>query len=159
MLSLCLINVFFLVQLMLGILSMSNVKEEHVFHRSYKLESENIPAQEISVLQDLYISTNGNEWIWRDASYGIPWNFTANCNPCVENWQGVTCKLDPNSSSQHIIMLSLNNYNLHGTLPTSLMNITKLEQLIMSNNNLYGKLQLIELYGATLHVTYICTIL
>ena len=135
------IVVFILVQLMLNGFSILNM-----------VESATVPAEEISALQDLYMSTSGNEWNWHDASDGVPWNFTANCNPCVENWQGVTCKLDPNSSSQHIIMLSLNNYNLHGTLPTSLMNITKLEQLIMSNNNLYGKLQLIELYGATLHV-------
>ena len=111
---------FFLVQLIWGVLSVSKM-EEYVFHNKITImESANIPGQEMSALQDLYVSTNGNEWNWRNASYGTPWNFTVNSNPCTEQWQGVTCRLYPSSSTQHVIELSLSGYNLNGTLPTTL---------------------------------------
>ena len=125
--SYCMIVVFILVQLMLNGFSILNM-----------VESATVAAEEISALQDLYISTNGNEWNWHDASYGVPWNFTANCNPCEENWQGVTCRSYPNTASQNIIKLSLKNYNLQGTLPATLTELTKLENIILSYNYIYG---------------------
>ena len=107
---------FFLVQLMWSVFSVSN-NEDYVFHNKITMmDSANIPVQEMSALEDLYVSTNGAKWYVR----GIPWNFTANSNPCTENWQGVTCSLYPNSSTQHVIELSLSGYNLNGTLPTTL---------------------------------------
>ena len=131
---------FFLIQLMLGVFSISNT-EEYVFHNQITMtESDNIPAQEMSALQDLYVSTNGNEWNWRNSSYGIPWKFTANSNPCTEHWQGVICSFYSSNSNKHIIELSLPDYNLYGTLPTSLMNLNKLELFNISHNHLYGKL-------------------
>lgn len=127
---------FFLVQLLLDVLSIL-IMEEFNYLQVHTIKS--IPPQEISALQDLYLSTKGNKWYWRDKLYGIAWNFTVNCNPCEERWQGVTCSTIQNKS-QHVVGISLEYYNLNGTLPTSLMNITKLEQLIVSNNHLYGKL-------------------
>ena len=63
---------FFLVQLIWGVLSVSKM-EEYVFHNKITImESANIPGQEMSALQDLYVSTNGNEWDWRNSSFGIP---------------------------------------------------------------------------------------
>ena len=134
----------FFVQLMWGVFSVSN-NEDYVFHNKITMmESANIPAQEMSALQDLYASTNGNEWNWRNEYLGIPWNFTDNSNPCTENWQGVTCRLYPSSSTQHVIELSLSDYNLNGTIPTSLINLTELEQFLVSHNYLYGKLMYIS---------------
>ena len=136
--------IFFLFQLVWGVFSISSMKE-YVFHNKINMmDSANISAQEMSALQDLYVSTNGNEWNWRNASYGIPWNFTTNSNPCTENWQGVTCRLYPSSSTQHVIELSLSDYNLNGTIPTSLINLTELEQFLVSHNYLYGKLMYIS---------------
>ena len=124
----------------MNVFSISDI-EEYVFHNEIiMVESENIPAQEISALQDLYVSTNGNEWNWRNTSYGIPWNFVENCNPCTEHWQGVTCRLYPNNSTLHVIEIALSDYNLNGTLPSTLKNFIKLERLIISINHLYGKL-------------------
>ena len=130
----------FIVQIVLRIYSTS-INETRIYKNKINLlQSDNIPAEEILSLQDLYLSTNGNNWNWRAPLYGIPWIFTANCNPCNENWQGVTCKFDPSSSSQHVVELSLSFYNLNGTLPSSLMSLTKLEQFVVSRNHLFGKL-------------------
>ena len=132
--------IFFLVQLVWGVFSISSM-EEYVFHNKINMmDSANIPAQEMSALQDLYVSTNGNEWDWHNSSFGIPWNFTANSNPCTENWQGVTCRFYSNISTQHVTKLLLPDSNLYGTLPSSLMNLNKLELFIISHNHLYGKL-------------------
>ena len=130
---------FLLVQLLWGLFSISSM-EDYVFHNKINfMESANIPAQEMSALEDLYVSTNGNEWNWRNSSFGIPWNFTANCNPCTENWQGIVCTFYPSSSTQHVIEISLSDYNLYGTLPPSLINLNKLDQLNVPQNHLYGK--------------------
>ena len=99
--------------------------------------TQNIPEQEISALHDLYISTNGDNWNWQNSSYGVPWNFTANCNPCAEDWQGISCS---HGSPLHVIIISLASYNLNGILPASVMNITELTQFDVSNNYLNGKL-------------------
>ena len=126
-----LIFMFFLVQLIWGVFSISNT-EEYVFHNQITMtESDNIPAQEMSALQDLYVSTNGNEWNWRNSSYGIPWNFTDNSDPCTEQWQGVTCRLYPSSSTQHVIELSLSDYNLNGT------NITHMSMKLIIFTNIF----------------------
>eukprot|EP01033_Poteriospumella_lacustris_P018624 gene18624-13409_t len=45
------------------------------------------PPSEISALQALYTSTNGDIWHWRTpySFYGYPWNFTATANPCDQS--------------------------------------------------------------------------
>ena len=97
-----LVTVLLLARLVVGILSISN-REDNVHQSRISLtEYENTDAQEILALHELYLSTSGDEWTWYDLSYGIPWNFTANCNPCGQEWQGVTCKSYPGSPHQHI---------------------------------------------------------
>lgn len=105
----------------------------------------NIPNIEVQALQDLYISTNGNKWIW-DYPYnnitGFPWNFTAlledNENPCLKPWQGVYCNSNLNNSDFYILKLHLVYKNLSGTIPSSLDNLVKLKVLDFACNYLVG---------------------
>ncbi len=62
-----------------------------------------INTNEITGLQYLYNSTNGDSWSWNNdtGTYGIPWNFTASSsllNPCYDHWQGIMCSCDTNST-------------------------------------------------------------
>lgn len=46
-----------------------------------------IPTNEFIALEDLYRSTNGTYWIWKNETIaGFKWNFTSNISPCL--WQG-----------------------------------------------------------------------
>ena len=104
----------------------------------------------MTTLQFLYNQTNGNEWNWRPdyVRHGIPWNFTtiSEQNPCNRSlpWQGVTC--NKNESSITIILLPF--YNLNGTIPTQIGQLSDLEGLDLNNNALTGTIptQIGQLY-------------
>eukprot|EP01041_Mallomonas_annulata_P008141 gene8141-16732_t len=86
---------------------------------------------DISALKQLYISTGGNNWIWK----GAYWNFSAVApNPCG-GWQGITC-----DSNSRVIKISLSGVKMGGTLPPHLGNITLLQQLSLSKNKLFGEI-------------------
>jgi Leucine-rich repeat (LRR) protein len=119
--------------------------------------------QEFNALHDLYISTNGDSWLWYNVSSTIPWNFSVpNVNPCVDKWQGLDCSctdinctissIDLNrhnmsgqlplaiGSFPSLRSLSFHVNNISGTLPTTIGNLTKLEILDLSTNMIFGEI-------------------
>jgi Leucine-rich repeat (LRR) protein len=83
-----------------------------------------IPEAECDALQALYLSTGGASWTLRTG-----WNAG---NPCT--WLGVTC------AGGHVTVIDLEANNLSGTLPTTLGNLTGLQDLSLENNLLTGPL-------------------
>ena len=86
----------------------------------------NIPSHERQALYNLYISTNGDDWIYRDGNAGH-WNFTdPDVNPCSPSdpWQGLNCTVISSDTSNyynyHISEIMLSEYNLRGTIPESI---------------------------------------
>jgi Leucine-rich repeat (LRR) protein len=86
----------------------------------------------------LFVYTQGDNWIWSETTAGVPWNFTAGCNPCAEQWQGVTCNTSETRDSNYVYMLAVSQYNLQGPLPGSLGNLTGLTSLDVSKNAITG---------------------
>ena len=102
----------------------------------YSLETQNnLPSYEISALYDLYNATVGDNWQWT-AGLGSPWIFSSDCNPCIENWQGVDCTT--NSSDLHISSLILDSMNLNGTLPNTIGSLIYMVLFSSANNKIHG---------------------
>ncbi len=83
----------------------------------------NISNDQLNILHDLYNVTHGEQWIWTDPSdpLGIPWNFTkTDPNPCIDNWQGVTCNqecvIGLKDAYCEVIELDVHSHLLNGTL-------------------------------------------
>ncbi|KAJ1418077.1 hypothetical protein B484DRAFT_400603, partial [Ochromonadaceae sp. CCMP2298] len=92
----------------------------------------------LDALRALYDSTDGPNW---DLSSGrAEWNFTAGANPCAERWQGVTCLGCSNGGQCFVSKLQLPSFNLVGTLPAALGNLTGLSELVLNSNSLSGSL-------------------
>lgn len=89
---------------------------------------------QLTGLEALYNSTSGQGWTistgWRDASIGA-------CS-----WYGVTCDDDDN---ENVTGLSLPNNGLVGDVSEAgeLANVTSLEEVDLSGNELYGSVPLI----------------
>jgi len=102
----------------------------------FPTQKHNISLSERQALNDLYISTNGNEW------YNLGgWNFiNLHSDPCElnNNWFGVGCMFDDGDGYFHIIELILNNNGLHGTISNSIDQLTILQSLYFSFNSLHG---------------------
>jgi hypothetical protein len=83
----------------------------------------------------LYVACDGADWNWKfdTALYGIPWDFQADSDPCLNNWQGVVC-----GESNQVIKLSLSSYNLIGSLLPSLSAFSGLKTLLLNDNKLDG---------------------
>ena len=86
----------------------------------------NIPSYERQALHDLYVSTNGDDWMYQDGDLGH-WNFTnTDVNPCSSSdpWQGLNCNVNSISSDisyfYHISQILLSDFNLRGTIPESI---------------------------------------
>jgi Leucine-rich repeat (LRR) protein len=94
-------------------------------------------SSQYQALFDLYNATQGWNWKWSD--FGTIWNFsTPAVNPCSNNWQGLSCVSNSlNSTLSHI---TLQNYNLHGSLPISVQNFVNLTILDLSENQLTGQI-------------------
>jgi Leucine-rich repeat (LRR) protein len=94
-----------------------------------------VPESEISALYDLYQSTNEVTWTWLDA--GGRWNFSAPY-PCTDNWQGINCSQVATAGYLHILDVELSSFNLTGTLPGTLCNLTQAQVFDFSDNQLSG---------------------
>lgn len=109
---------------------------------SYGYESINLfPPLELSALNDLYNSTDGEHWLWD--GYGKEWNFTEiSPNPCLEQWEGLICSSNCTvvGVECHVVGILIQAYNLIGTIPPSIGNFSELEDLSLSENYLYGSI-------------------
>jgi len=85
-----------------------------------------IPELEKKVLDDLFESTNGPQWLQKDG-----WNDSDVCNR-----KGVTC----NSDNTNVIGLKLFYNQLTGSLPTNLGNLKQLQTLFLAGNSISGSL-------------------
>ena len=103
-----------------------------------------VSPAELSALNDIYNSANGYAWAWRPPIFqqGAVWDFTPSNgeppDPCAESWQGVTC--GGGVFNSFITGLRLTRYNLTGTMPESLCNLTRLENLELQINRMYGSI-------------------
>ena len=92
-----------------------------------------LPMEERNSLEDLYVSTNGLNWLnsqnWMDTT-----------DPCdtLFGWYGVECVFGVNTS--HVQNMNLTSNNLNGTLPVSLNSLTALENLHLDQNSLSSTL-------------------
>jgi hypothetical protein len=83
-----------------------------------------LPSQ-IQALQVLFNSTQGGQWRWKNEGINGPkWSFSSpQADPCNDQnmvWQGILCSATPNIcalDSCQIVSLTLNGYNLTGSLP------------------------------------------
>eukprot|EP01040_Poterioochromonas_malhamensis_P014769 gene14769-16403_t len=98
-----------------------------------------LPLEEFNTLQDLYLKTNGPSW-----KKSMNWDFSnmSKNNPCIKPWFGL--EIQPNGETCNIHAISLRNNTLHGSLPSSLSNFSKLFILDLSQNYLYGSLPIMS---------------
>jgi Leucine-rich repeat (LRR) protein len=74
-------------------------------------------------------------------SSGNIWDFTGIItDPCGDRWQGLVCTVSTTGVPSHITEMILESYNLVGTLPLSVANLTRLEVLDLSQNAVSGTL-------------------
>jgi Leucine-rich repeat (LRR) protein len=102
------------------------------------------PVQ-VQALNELYVGTEGTNWDWvKDPAVGIPWNFSVpNPNPCTSHWQGIICNSKTTCTDVApctILHLVLKNYNLIGTLSSTIGNLINLEVFDLSNNRINGSI-------------------
>jgi Leucine-rich repeat (LRR) protein len=101
-----------------------------------------VPLVEMNALHELHTSTGGEYWFWRpnESESGARWDFTKNAssgeylyNPCGSDvnleWQGITC-----SSSPSITIIDLHTFNLTGSVPESIGQLSNLTSLEMYEN-------------------------
>ena len=110
---------------LLSITAADKVAEYAVKNFNIVNNTRNIPSIERHALHDLYVSTNGDDWIYQDGDDGH-WNFTdPDVNPCSSSdpWQGLNCTVISSDSSSyyyHISKIMLSEYKLRGTIPESI---------------------------------------
>ena len=110
---------------LLSITAADKVAEYAVKNFDIVNHTRNIPSIERQALLDLYVSTNGDDWMYQDGDDGH-WNFTdPDVNPCSSSdpWQGLNCTVISSDSSSyyyHISEIVLSEYNLRGTIPESI---------------------------------------
>jgi hypothetical protein len=99
-----------------------------------------IPDNEYIALEDFYASLDGKYWEWKNYPGNI-WNFSSpSANPCSDNWQGLTCSCNFDLSGCSIIEIGLENYNLTGSIPISILNLTNLTVLNLKSNRIVDPL-------------------
>jgi Leucine-rich repeat (LRR) protein len=104
-------------------------------------------------LEDIYVSCDGLDWNW---NFSLPnytmWQFpTAVDIPCTYDWQGIKCialNVVDNISRCSITSLNLADYDLKGSLPASIRNLSDLSLLKLSSNSLSSSLP-ISLFNLT----------
>lgn len=100
-----------------------------------------VTPSEYSALYDLYQSTSGQQWDWK-SSGGVPWTFISNSSsnytdPCIQQWQGLTCG---GLSGCSVLAISLPSYGLSGTIPPTISGLQNLTDLNLNGNFLHGSL-------------------
>jgi len=103
-------------------------------HDSSPRDTSPLPATEKSALDDFYIAMGGPDWLVRAG-----WDTKS--DPCgVPTWFGIKCKSNTTginaseSSTDHVISISLGDNHLDGTLPDTLSNLHLLEHLELSSS-------------------------
>ena len=105
---------------------------------------QDISQSAFNALQDIYDGMNGVNWSWKDASAGNKWNFSDLSNasyylklPCGDHWQGINCtEIDSESPSCEVISLRLSDFNLNGSLPSTINGLNGLQWLDLSQNDI-----------------------
>ena len=95
------------------------------------IRDEALCPAERGILRDFYIRAKGNEWT--DIS-GWMGEHASYCD-----WFGVTCDSSDDGedyNDQHVIRLELPNNGLSGKLSPSIGNLTRLEALDLSDNDI-----------------------
>ena len=104
-----------------------------VFLVLHPTHSQTFNASEYSALKYLYDSTGGEYWTYYGTTDGH-WNFS-DPQPCVPTpWAGLTCDY----SNVSVVKMYLSGFNLTGTIPASLGNLSQLESLDLYSNQLTG---------------------
>ncbi len=85
-------------------------------------------ASEIATLEEFYISTGGDNW-----TDNTNWN---SAHP-LDEWAGI---MFGNPRACEGLRIILNNNNLIGTIPSSLVNLDRLKVLQLDSNNLNGEI-------------------
>ena len=92
-------------------------------------------TNDINALHFFYNSTDGYNWTWQGS--GAQWVFNATADPCLDDWQGITCaNCFYNSSVCNVTEIRLDNYNLRGVLSASLCDIANLTNISVASNAL-----------------------
>lgn len=96
------------------------------------------PPSELDALKSLYESTLGINWEWQPLTTGNKWSFVSDTvNPCSDDWQGISCVYTTSSGTKRdcfVEKLNLDNYNLVGSIPGSLAQLSMLTSLDLSSN-------------------------
>jgi Leucine-rich repeat (LRR) protein len=105
-----------------------------------------LPTKEYNALFDLFEGTNGENWQWLSPTslYGFPWNFSSTTaqNPCSSShpWQGITCTSSCGGQPCNVMILALEHFELQGSIPLSMGNLTALTELHLCCNQLTGSI-------------------
>jgi Leucine-rich repeat (LRR) protein len=94
-----------------------------------------VPIVQYDALYEFYKATGGDTWLWRDGR-GMEWNFSDGSDPCIDQWQGLTCTYDEVEFAANIIAMNLTLYNLSGSIPQSIDALSHLTVLLLANNSL-----------------------
>lgn len=96
-----------------------------------------IPDSQYDALQDLYNSCDGDNWRWYRNNHSIPWDFTDNSDPCIDNWEGVGCACAVTSTIVcTVVELELIRHRLRGDIPSSISDLSTLVLLDLSANEI-----------------------
>ena len=105
-----------------------------------------ISSPEWNALRDFYYSLHGSHWAFSPFPYSLKvWNVTSSnrnfhfCNCTTNCWQGLRAEYVTIAqySNCTVRLISLDGYNLTGTLPSSISNL-KLASLTVRNNYIHG---------------------
>jgi Leucine-rich repeat (LRR) protein len=106
-----------------------------------------LTQNEYNVLEDLYTSTAGWNWIWNpNQPSSTQWNFAGNnlSAPCTDGWQGLICingdEDAPHNGQCAVADIVLGHRNLIGELPSSLGTLSVLSVVTLTGNSITGTL-------------------
>ena len=98
-------------------------------------------------LVQLFNHTNGNYWSFKypTSVYGSLWDVAGRSideiDPCREQWQGVMCTcINMSSVYCRVTNITLQSYNITGSLPSTLSSMLNLTLLDLRSNHIHGTL-------------------